>query len=496
MRIIGNDPSIPRQEHAVASGALTDGKAVTVNADGTVSVISESSVTQAIGSAVTFESARVTYISSTFDSNVNRVVIVYADRDNGFYLTYVVGTVSSNSISFGTPGVISSSEGSYAAVTFDSNANKVVITWNNGTRPRAVVGTVDASDNSMTFGSEINITSGSGQSGYNAIAFDSSTNKVVIAFRDGSASNYGRAVVGTVSGTSISVGSEVYFANSQNTAYICIAFDSNVNRIVIGWGDSTNQKGKAIVGEVSGTSITFGTEAIYNNAGPAKFQCSVFDSTNNKVAIFHHDNGNSDYGTAVVGTVDSSDDSISFGTAVIFNEATTNNTPNRDGQAVYDTSAKKIVFTYMDRSGGGTKGPGTLKVAEISGTTISFDSAVTYESGDTESTTTTFDSNSNKVVIAFEDDGDSEHGKGIVFQVGYTATTLTSENYIGITRSGAASGAGAIINTQGAIADNLSGLTAGQSYFVQTDGTLSTTAASPSVFAGTAVSATKLIVKG
>jgi len=150
----------------------------------------------------------------------------------------------------------------------------------------------------------------------------------------------------------------------------------------------------------------------------------------------------------------------------------------------------------MDRSGGGTKGPGTLKVAEISGTTISFDSAVTYESGDTESTTTTFDSNSNKVVIAFEDDGDSEHGKGIVFQVGYTATTLTSENYIGITRSGAASGAGAIINTQGAIADNLSGLTAGQSYFVQTDGTLSTTAASPSVFAGTAVSATKLIVKG
>ena len=39
-------------------------------------------------------------------------------------------------------------------------------------------------------------------------------------------------------------------------------------------------------------------------------------------------------------------------------------------------------------------------------------------------------------------------------------------------------------------------LTAGQSYYVQTDGTLSTTAGNPSVFAGTAVSATKLIVKG
>ena len=41
-----------------------------------------------------------------------------------------------------------------------------------------------------------------------------------------------------------------------------------------------------------------------------------------------------------------------------------------------------------------------------------------------------------------------------------------------------------------------SSLTAGQSYYVQTDGTLSTTAGDPSVFAGTAVSATKLIVKG
>ena len=53
-----------------------------------------------------------------------------------------------------------------------------------------------------------------------------------------------------------------------------------------------------------------------------------------------------------------------------------------------------------------------------------------------------------------------------------------------------------MIDTQGAIADNLTGLTAGQSYFVQSDGTLGTTADDPSVFAGTAVSATKLIVKG
>jgi hypothetical protein len=62
---------------------------------------------------------------------------------------------------------------------------------------------------------------------------------------------------------------------------------------------------------------------------------------------------------------------------------------------------------------------------------------------------------------------------------------LTSENYT----------ATATIDVQGAINDRQSGLTAGQSYYVQTDGTLGTTPADPSVFAGTAISATSLIVK-
>ena len=73
---------------------------------------------------------------------------------------------------------------------------------------------------------------------------------------------------------------------------------------------------------------------------------------------------------------------------------------------------------------------------------------------------------------------------------------LTSENFIGIASNGYASGQAATINAKGFVDDNQSSLTAGQSYFVQTNGDLGTTAADPSVFAGTAVSTTKLIVKG
>ena len=63
-------------------------------------------------------------------------------------------------------------------------------------------------------------------------AFDSSNNKIVIAFRDAGNSNAGTAIVGTISGSSISFGSEAVFT-SNNANEINIVFDSNSNKVVI-----------------------------------------------------------------------------------------------------------------------------------------------------------------------------------------------------------------------------------------------------------------------
>ena len=73
---------------------------------------------------------------------------------------------------------------------------------------------------------------------------------------------------------------------------------------------------------------------------------------------------------------------------------------------------------------------------------------------------------------------------------------LTTENFLGFTNAAYATGQTATIQAGGAVNSGQSSLTIGQQYFVQTDGTIGTTAASPSVIAGTAVSATDLIVKG
>ena len=48
-----------------------------------------------------------------------------------------------------------------------------------------------------------------------SVVYDTANDKIVVGYRDGGDSNYGKAVVGTVSGNSISFGSPVTFYNTS-----------------------------------------------------------------------------------------------------------------------------------------------------------------------------------------------------------------------------------------------------------------------------------------
>jgi hypothetical protein len=106
----------------------------------------------------------------------------------------------------------------------------------------------------------------------------------------------------------------------------------------------------------------------------------------------------------------------------------------------------------------------------------------------------TYDANAKKTVVFFKDGGASNVGKAVVIDIG--TANLTSENFVGMVSGGTVPTNGqAIVDIVGTVNENQSGLTIGQQYYVQKDGTLSTTADTPSVLAGTALSATKLLVK-
>tara|TARA_R110002153_G_scaffold47919_2_gene135292 strand:- start:1875 stop:3323 length:1449 start_codon:yes stop_codon:yes gene_type:complete len=477
-------PEIKEGTHrAKATGTLPNGKPVIVNADGTVSVIAGTA--EAVGSPAVFNSGNTTHNAGTFDSSSNKIVLAYSDGGNSNYGTAIVGTVSGNTISFGTEVVFESANSTYMSATFDSNSNKVVIAYGNSGssgRGTAVVGTV--SGTSISFGTPVVFETG--DSDYIATAFDSSNNKVVISYSDLGNSTRGTAVVGTVSGTSISFGTPVVF-NSGITYFTAATFDSNSNKVVIAYrdnGGSPAASGYAIVGTVSGTGISFGTEVQFRNKQTQKHGVT-FDSNSNKVVISYF-NDSDNLGEGIVGTV--SGTSISFGTPVVFN---TGNLGAASTRVTFDSTSNKVVVAYEDDT---NSDYGTLVVGTVSGTSIIFGTKSVFESANVNYMSATFDSNAGKVVITCQDEGNSGNGTYVVFQ--NESTTLTSENYIGISTGGTyADGSSATVDIIGSLSTNQSGLTAGQSYYVQVDGTISETPANPSVFAGTAISATSLVVK-
>ena len=305
----------------------------------------------------------------------------------------------------------------------------------------------------------------------------------VIVNSDGTVS-----VVGETISDTPSAGTPAVFESAESTN-ISAAYDANAQKVVIAYQDGGNSNyGTAVVGTVSGTSISFGTPVVFESASSSQIS-AAYDANAQKVVIAYRDNGNSNYGTGIVGTV--SGTSISFGTPVVFESAGSSYI-----SVVYDANAQKVVIAYQDQGNSNYLNPGTAIVGTISGTSISFGTAVVFESGVSNYMSAAYDANAQKVVIAYQDGGNSNYGTSVVFSNQSLATNLTAENYIGISDAAYADAATATIQIVGSVDDAQSGLTAGQQYFVQGDGTLGLTADDPSVVAGTAVSATKIIVKG
>ena len=477
---------------ATASGTLANGDKVVVNSDGTVSVVRSIAETFSAGTPATAYSSNIAGDpTAVYHSGANKIVAVY--RDSSTNVSYAsLGTISGTSITFANQ------------VTFESS------------------NTID----------------------YFASAYDSSAQAVVVCYRKQGSPFYFGAKAITVSGTTITVGSEKNLL-SQQVGFCDVVFDSNVNRLVFAALDFDNSYAlKAVVATVSGTTITSGSattihSATYNHQ-------MVFDSGSNKVIIVYRDNANSLYGAARVLTVSNSGNSLSVGNATYFNSDRSDNP-----RVGYDANANKSIVLYTDFNNSQKQ---TLNVGTVSDTSISFGSKITgfadfsasyrdvvYDPdgqnmamfirrwtsdlndlsyfpvtisgtsatvgsaseilGSSDQSESygrkyiTYDTTANKFLYFFRNDSDNE-AQGVVVQTPFTDQNLTATNYVGISDAAYSDGATATIQTAGSVDDAQSGLTAGQLYYVQNDGTLSTTADSPSVIAGTAISATKLIVKG
>ena len=443
----------------VASGAISSaGLVVGLNANGTVSVISASVTTPSVGSEYVFSSVSSDAISSCYDSVNNKIIIAYTGTST--YGTCIVGTVSGTSISFGTPVIFVSAATGQTTIVYDITSGKSVIFYKSNVNAYGygIVGTV--SGTSISFGTAVNfITNIDGQ--FSAI-YANAQSKIVVTIVNG---NTGQAssMVATISGTSISFGGAANLPSGSITN-ITSCYDTSTQKFVVFYRYSGATLW-ASVGTISWTSTRFGTaiNAYSSDTTGTARNSATFDSINNKaIIIFNNNAGN--VLMALVGTI--SGTSISFGTVVTVFSGTVYRS-----STTFSSGNGKVIVCYGD----GTTTPnyyGKVTIGTVSGNSISFSNLITFNAGITYcALTNAYDSIDETTILSYVDASNSGYGTSIVFDSGLS----NKATRIGIAQNSAINGASVTVKLPYQIDTNQTGLTAGSTYYVSNAGALTTT---------------------
>ena len=324
----------------VASGNIDNGATVIIKDDGTVAGVATVSVGTTHGTGTEYLGVTASNNVVVYDTAQEKIVIFSKISGKS---QAVVGTVSGTSITFGTPVDSYGSTPSYHDACYDVNSGKIVYCYRadgDSDVGRVRIGTV--SGDTITFGSEL--TYDSGLNGWPKIAYDANAQKFVIVWSQGS-SYAGKAIVGTVIGESATFGSVADLATKPYGKDI--VYDASAQKVVAYYKDNNDSnKGKAKVGTVTGTDISFASAAEFESGQVATSHIvASYDSVNQKTVVAYIDEDDNNYGKANVGTVTGT--GITFATEQTFNAASTQHLAS-----AYDATVEKTIIVYNSASDG------------------------------------------------------------------------------------------------------------------------------------------------
>jgi len=359
----------------VASGTLPNGKPVILKTNGQVEVVAGSSLSESVPAAtpVVFNSnGNAYYVHVSFDpTNANKFVMAYRDVSYGNRGTAIIGTVSGTSLSFGSEFIFEYNATAEIAVKFATNiANKFVVVFHhsgNSQRLQGIVGTV--SGTSISYGS---LSQAMGDNNIYDIDMDMDpgvTGRFAVVYRAAQNNQRGQVIIGTVSGTSLSWGNEATYKSSY-AYYGKIRYISS-NKFLIAYRNQTSQQanntGMARVGSVSGTSISYGTDTTFHSGATNAIGMDV-DVSGAAVISYRNDVGSAYTGQVLIANVS--------GTSVSFSAPTQFHGPMASGATSCDpNNAGTFVLAFTDNSNSYAK----LAIGSFSGTTITMGTTHTVD---------------------------------------------------------------------------------------------------------------------
>ena len=417
-----------------ASGAISAGNIVGLNANGTISVLeAELQASVAQGSGAENNQALV------YDTANDKVLLFFHGTSN--YLYGRVGTIANGQISFGSVASTSYVAG-YIDAAYDVNSGKTVVTYTQSggnNYPYAIVATV--SGTTLSFGTPVAMKS---STQYNTtVKYDSNAQKVLCIY-NGNGGSKVLARVGTVSGTSISFGTEteVSALNAVINA-TALSFDSTANKFILSYLPYDSLYVKIKVLTISGTSVSGGTEIQGNGLSSGTFvpKITYIPSLNKSVLIISYSGA---YWYYYILTVSGTDVTTTSGARYDTTILATG------GQSYLIVAGDKQYLQYYEAPGAFN----TLLEVSVSATEITFAPLVKKVQWGT-ATSTTF-----PVAVYDPDTGSLVNADGTNVRV----LNVTAPLFTGIAAENISNGATGKVTVIGGINTSVSGLTTGKTY--------------------------------
>ena len=480
-------------EDFVASGTLPNGKPVILNSNGTATAVALTNISEQKGALVTYDTGPVEAPSAiVHDSNSNRIAIAYADANNSDKPTVRVGTVAANgNLSFGTPVVISNDAVVYNVITaVFTNNNKIAICYHTGTSGtsnlRIYTGVI--SNSTITMSSALTLSDTNSNDINPRLATDTG-NFVLLAYRGSPAAQGIRLqsinVNGSnpaLNGSSLNLGTD---SVGQGGTSIAIAYNGNGAWLVNHTSglNGVNFTGASITR--SGSTLTKVSSASFT--GQARLVDSNYHSGQDVFIVAYRDGEQGNDGYLVAFKLNASN-TVTVGTAVEFDTVSGgDNIPIDYGHA----TDINVIFKNAMSSNYCSNQPITLN-----GTSITLGTIQILQSVNSAYVNAVFDSTNTTTAIVFVDYTNNNGSKVFTFRSAHSTPNLTATNFLGTATAAYTNGQTASIMLKGGISDNQTSLAIGSTYYVQTNGTFATSAGTPSVLAGKAVSATSLLLNG
>ena len=331
----------------------------------------------------------------------NDRIIVNDNQDNVSNVT----NVFDNQLNMVTDKTLLNDDYTSYTTTCTLMGNKVLVAYNNSNvSPNGVIRVGTFNGDSISFGDEVIFNNNYAQ--YINVEF-LVDNKVIIAYRNDGNNNLGGCKIGTVTGDTIDFSAEFVF-NSVDTDHINICKVDDAKFAVVYSDFGTGNLGTVVIGSVSGNTISFGTKQVYANS---TYFNSVSLIDTDKIAICYQDDTNSNYGSIIIAGV--SGTNLALGSSAVFSSNGNTNFIN-----VVTIGTNKIAICYQDV---GVSGHGFVIVGDVVATTVTFGTAQLFENTNTTYLSSMFDNN--RLFVSFKDG--SNFGK---FTFGSIAGTVVTFN--------------------------------------------------------------------